>query len=372
MLAKVLPLLLLSAVLLPAERSISVEDWGAESSGERVQLYRLENASGAAVRVATYGGALVSIEVPDKSGKLGDVLLGFDSLEGYLGEHPYFGTLVGRYGNRIARGMFELDGKVYTLAVNNPPNALHGGLQGFDKRVWAAAPFESSDGVGLTLRYISADGEEGFPGTLAVEVRYTWTDQNALRIDYEATTDKPTVVNLTNHAYFNLRDAGRSPVTEHALLLDADHYNRVDATLIPQGGPSAVEGTPFDFREPHQIGERIDADHPQIRFGGGYDHNYIIRRRTADGLERAAVVTEPTSGRVLEAWTTEPAVQLYTGNFLDGSVKGKQGHGYQRRSAFCLETQHYPDSPNQPSFPSTALYPGETYRSTTEYRFGVQ
>lgn len=372
MLAKALPLLLLVAVALPAARSISVEDWGEAPSGERVQLYRLENASGAAVRVTTWGGTLVSIEVPDKSGKLGDVLLGFDSLEGYLGEHPYFGTLVGRYGNRIAGGMFELDGKVYTLAVNNGPNALHGGIHGFDKRVWTGAPFQSADGVGLTLRYISPDGEEGYPGTLAVEVRYTWTDRNVLRIDYEATTDKPTVLNLTNHAYFNLKDAGASSVGEHSIQVDADHYNPVDETLIPASGPAPVEGTPLDFRQPHKIGERIDADHQQIRFGGGYDHNFIIRRQTADGLERAARVAEPASGRILEAWTTEPAVQFYTGNFLDGTVKGKQGRAYQRRSAFCLETQHYPDSPNQPAFPSTALYPGDTYRSTTEYRFSVE
>lgn len=362
----------LSPAALLAERSISVEEWGSVPSGERVQLYTLENAKGASVRIATYGGILVSLSVPDKSGRMSDVLLGFDSLDGYLGEHPYFGALIGRYGNRIAKGKFTLDGKVYTLAVNNGPNGLHGGLQGFDKRVWAAAPFESDEGVGLKLRYISADGEEGYPGTLAVEVRYTLTDANAIRIEYHATTDAPTVLNLTNHAYFNLKDAGRSSITGHELLLEADHYNPVDSTLIPQGGPALVEGTPFDFRTAHKIGERIDADHEQIRFGGGYDHNYVLRRQTADDLERAAIVTEPTSGRVMEVWTTEPAVQIYTGNFLDGTVKGKGGTAYQRRASLCLETQHYPDSPNQPAFPTTALYPGEVYESTTEYRFSVR
>ncbi|MBI1357467.1 MAG: galactose-1-epimerase [Acidobacteria bacterium] len=370
--AAVLLLLALSPALLPGQRSIAVEEWGAAPSGERVQLYTLANSRGVVLRVTTYGGILVSLEVPDKAGRRGDVLLGFDSLEGYLGVHPYFGALIGRYGNRIAKGVFPLDDRLYTLAVNNGANALHGGIQGFDKRVWAAVPFEAADGVGLKLRYISADGEEGYPGTLAVEVRYTLTDDNALRLEYQATTDAPTVLNLTNHAYFNLKDAGRSPVLDHEVQIEADHYTPVDETLIPLGRPEPVEGTPFDFREPHKLGERIDADDEQIRFGGGYDHNYVLRRRNADDLEHAVTVYEPTSGRVMEVWTTQPGVQVYTGNFLDGSVKGKSGVAYQRRAALCLETQHYPDSPNQEAFPSAALYPGELYKSTTEYRFSTR
>jgi aldose 1-epimerase len=365
-------LLTLAPGLLSAQRSISVEDWGAIPTGELVQLYKLVNAGGASARIATYGGALVSLEMPDKSGRMGDVTLGFDTLEDYLAVRPYIGALIGRYGNRIANARFPLEGRIYTLAANNGPNALHGGTRGFDKHVWAAAPFEGADGVGLVLRHISPDGDEGFPGTLAVEVRYTLTDANALRIEYQATTDAPTVVNLTNHAYFNLKDAGRTSVVDHVLQVDADHYNPVDPTLIPTGGPASVQGTPFDFREPHTIGERIDANDEQIRRGGGYDHNFILRRRTKDGLERAAVLSDPTTGRVMEAWTTEPGVQVYSGNFLDGSDKGKGGTAYQRRAAVCLETQHFPDSPNQPEFPSTALYPGQTYRSTTEYRFSTR
>ena len=365
-------LLTLAPGLLSAQRSISVEDWGAIPTGELVQLYKLVNAGGASARIATYGGALVSLEMPDEIGRMGDVTLGFDTLEDYLAVRPYIGALIGRYGNRIANARFSLEGRIYTLAANNGPNALHGGTRGFDKHVWAAAPFDGPDGVGLVLRHISPDGDEGFPGTLAVEVRYTLTDSNALRIEYQATTDAPTVVNLTNHAYFNLKDAGRTSVVDHVLQVEADHYNPVDSTLIPTGGPAPVQGTPFDFREPHAIGERIDANDEQIRRGGGYDHNFILRRRTKDGLERAAVLSDPTTGRVMEAWTTEPGVQVYSGNFLDGSDKGKGGTAYQRRAAVCLETQHFPDSPNQPEFPSTALYPGQTYRSTTEYRFSTR
>ncbi len=350
-------------------QSVEVAPWGKTPTGEHVQLYTLTNSNGARVRIATYGGVVVSLEVPDRSGKLGDVVLGFDSLEGYLGEHPYFGSLIGRYGNRIAKGRFALNGETYWLATNNGPNALHGGLRGFSRRVWTAAPFDAEDGLGLALTYISEDGEEGYPGTLAVQVRYTWTEDNTLRIDYAATTDAPTVVNLTNHSYFNLKDAGRTDALNHRMQIFGDHYTPVDPTLIPTGEIAPVEGTPFDFRQPTAIGARIDQRHEQLGHGGGYDHNHVLSRRAKDGLELAARVREPASGRILEVWTTEPGVQFYAGNFLDGSVEGKGGVVYQKRAGFCLETQHFPDSPNQKAFPSTVLRPGETLVSRTEYRF---
>ena len=359
------------AIAIPAQ-SVDVEPWGKTPSGEHVQLYTLTNDSGARVRIATYGGVVVSLEVPDKSGTLGDVVLGFDSLEGYLGEHPYFGSLIGRYGNRIANGRFTLDGQTYSLAVNNGPNALHGGLQGFSRRVWTAAPFHAAEGLGLALTYVSEDGEEGYPGTLTARVRYTWTDDNTLRIEYAATTDAPTVLNLTNHSYFNLKDAGRTEALGHQMQIFADHYTPVDSTLIPTGEIAPVEGTPFDFRQPTAIGARIDQRDEQLGHGGGYDHNHVLSRRTKDDLELAVRVTEPTSGRTMEVWTTEPGVQFYAGNFLDGTLKGKGGVTYNKRAAFCLETQHYPDSPNQEAFPSTVLRPGETYGSQTEYRFPHQ
>ena len=364
--------LLLAALLVAtsaAAQSVEVEPWGKTPSGEHVQLYTLTNDSGARVRIATYGGVVVSLEVPDESGKLGDVVLGFDSLKGYLGEHPYFGSLIGRYGNRIAKGRFNLDGETYWLATNNGPNALHGGLQGFNRRVWTAAPFDADDGPGLALTYVSEDGEEGYPGTLALRVRYTWTNEYTLRIEYAATTDAPTVLNVTNHSYFNLKDAGRTDALGHRMQIFADHYTPVDETLIPTGEIAPVEGTPFDFRQPTAIGARIDQRDEQLGHGGGYDHNHVLSRRTKDGLELAVRVTEPTSGRTMEVWTTEPGVQFYSGNFLDGTLRGKGGVTYNKRAAFCLETQHFPDSPNQEAFPTTVLRPGETYRSQTEYRF---
>lgn len=355
--------------LAASAQSVKVEPWGKTPSGGRVQIYTLTNARGAEVRIATYGGVVVSLKVPDKAGKMDDVVLGFDSLDGYLGEHPYFGSLIGRYGNRIAKGRFTLDGETYWLATNNGPNALHGGLQGFNRRVWTAAPFDAADGVGLALTYVSEDGEEGYPGTLAARVRYTWTDDNTLRIEYAVNTDAPTVFNLTNHSYFNLKDAGRTAALGHEVQIFGDHYTPVDAMLIPTGEIAPVEGTPFDFRQPTAIGARIDQKDGQLGFGGGYDHNHVLSRRTRDGLELAVRVHEPTSGRTMEVWTTEPGVQFYSGNFLDGTLKGKGGATYNQRAAFCLETQHFPDSPNQKAFPSTVLRPGETYRSQTEYRF---
>lgn len=349
------------------KKTVQVRDYGRTPDGQMAHLYTLKNANGVTADITDYGGIVVSLMVPDRNGAMGDIVLGFDSLDGYTGTHPYFGALVGRYGNRIANGKFTLDGKEYKLAQNNGPNALHGGLKGFDKAVWAATP--AADGSQkLTLKHVSPDGDEGYPGELTAEVTYTLTDQNELRIDYKATTTKPTVLNLTNHSYFNLAGQGSGDILNHSIQINAPRFTPVNKTLIPTGELKAVAGTPFDFTSPHKIGERIEAKDEQIAFGGGYDHNFALDG-TAGELRLAARVTEETSGRVMEVLTTEPGVQFYTGNFLDGTLKGKGGKVYQRRAGFCLETQHYPDSPNQKSFPSTVLQPGAEYRSTTVYRF---
>jgi aldose 1-epimerase len=340
-------------------------DFGKTPPGETVELYTLKNAKGVEAAISTYGGVLVSLKVPDRAGALGDIVLGFDDFNGYLKPPPYFGALIGRYGNRIAHARFTLDGVEYKLAKNNGDNSLHGGNRGFDKVVWKAKL-----GNGLELTYLSKDGEEGYPGNLSVTVVYTLTDNNELKIDYTATTDKDTVVNLTNHSYFNLAGQGEGDILAHQLTLNADRYTPVDKGLIPTGELRSVEGTPFDFRQPHAIGERIGSSDEQIGLGGGYDHNFILNR-TGDGLSLAAKVNEAKSGRVLEVLTTEPAIQFYTGNFLDGTIAGKGGKIYGRRSALCLETQHYPDSPNHPSFPSTELKPGAVYHTTTVYRFST-
>jgi aldose 1-epimerase len=337
--------------------------------GSTAKLFTLTNSRGIEARITNYGGIVVSLKTPDRDGNMAQVVLGFDTLDGYLGTHPYFGALIGRYGNRIANGKFTLGGTTYTLAANNGPNALHGGIKGFDKVLWNAEL--AASGASLILTYVSQDGEEGYPGTLSTKVAYTLSDDNALRIDYEATTDKPTVVNLTNHSYFNLKDAGAGTILDHEIMIAASRYTPVDATLIPSGEIAPLEGTPFDFRTATAIGARIDADDEQIKFGLGYDHNFVLDR-AGDGLVLAAKVHEPTTGRELEVHTTEPGVQFYTGNFLDGSVVGKGGVAYQKRTAFCLETQHFPDSPNHPNFPSTLLEPGQTYRSTTVYKFSAR
>lgn len=367
---------LLIALALPspsaAERGVTSEPFGSTPEGEQAHLFTLVNANGVRTRISNFGGVVVSLEVPDKNGKMGDVVLGFDSLDSYLGEHPYFGSLIGRYGNRIAKGRFTLDGRSYSLAVNNGPNALHGGIQGFSRRIWGASTFVDEAGVGLRLNLISPAGEEGYPGTLAVRVDYTLGDDDSLRIDYHATTDAPTVVNLTNHSYFNLKDGGASPILDHQMRIQAAHFTPVDETLIPTGDLAPVLDTPFDFQTTTPIGARIDDDDEQIRFGGGYDHNWVFDRRSGGELEHLVTVHEPTSGRVLEVHTTEPGVQFYTGNFLDGSNVGKGGIAYRRRHGFCLETQHFPDSPNQDAFPTTVLRPGETLESTTVYRFSVR
>ena len=371
----IVPLLLASAACGIIEEQaagvavISREPFGTAPSGEAVELMTLRNARGVELRAMTYGAIIVSLKVPDRAGQLGDVVLGYDSLAGYVKSSPYFGAIVGRYGNRIARGKFTLDGKTYTLAVNNGPNALHGGLKGFDKVVWSADTIRMLEGVGIRFSYVSKDGEEGYPGTLTTTVTYTLTDSNEVHIAYEATADKATPVNLTQHTYFNL--AGTGDILAHVLTLNADRFTPVDSTLIPTGDLAPVAETPFDFTAPHAVGERIGADNQQLKFGGGYDHNFVLTRADT-GLAPAAVLKEPTSGRVLEMRTTEPGVQFYSGNFLDGTLSGKGGMVYAHRTGLCLETQHFPDSPNQAAFPNTIVRPGETYRSRTVWRFGVE
>jgi aldose 1-epimerase len=344
--------------------------FGALADGTPVRLFTLTNASGMEVRAISYGAIVVSIKVPDRTGRPADVVIGHEALEGYLTRSRFFGALVGRYGNRIGGGRFTLDGQEYTLAKNNGPNHLHGGTKGFDKFVWQAAAATDPRRPSVSFTRTSPDGEEGYPGALAVKVTYTITGRNELILDYHATTDKPTHVNLTNHSYFNLGGDGAGDVLAHRVTIDADSFTPVDAGQIPTGEIRAVAGTPFDFRTETPIGARIDADDEQLRIGGGYDHNFVLRRR-GEGLSHAVRVVDPGSGRTLDVSTTEPGVQFYTGNRLDGSITGKGGHVYGRRSGLCLETQHFPDSPNQPSFPPTVLRPGQAYRSTTVYAFGV-
>jgi aldose 1-epimerase len=352
--------------------SISKTGWGTLPDGTPLDLYTLKNGNGMQLTITNYGGIITSWTAPDRKGNYADVVLGYDSIGGYLKETPYFGALIGRYGNRIAKGRFSLDGQTYTLAVNNIGNHLHGGLKGFDKVVWQGEVLPTPDSIAsLKLTYRSKDLEEGYPGNLDVTVVYTLDQNNALHIRYEATTDKPTVVNLTQHSYFNLTGNQRD-ILDHQLTLHADRFLPVDKTLIPTGELKPVKGTVFDFTTPHAIGERINekADQ-QIEYGGGYDHAWVLNRGGA-GLSLAASALEPTTGRYLEVLTTEPAIQFYSGNFLDGKITGKNGVVYQHRYGFCLETEHYPDSPNQPAFPSTVLRPGETYRTETVYRFSTK
>src|SRR6266704_4299343 len=350
------------------EATVEKSNFGTLEDGTVIEAFTLRNVRGAMVKVITYGGTLTALWVPDKNGKLGDVVFGFDGLKGYLGSHPYFGSTVGRYANRIAKGKFSLDGKEYTLAINNGPNSLHGGLKGFDKVVWEPSIRATQNGAALQLKYLSKDGEEGFPGNLSVTALYTLTDDNGLRLDYIATTDKDTILNLTEHSYFNL--AGKGDVLQHTVMIAADKFTPVDSTSIPTGELRPVEGTPFDFRKPTAIGARIDQDDEQLKFGNGYDHNFVLNRGPGE-LALAARVYEPTTGRLLEVLTTQPGLQFYTGNFLDGTLKGKGGWVYQRRNGFCMEAQHFPDSPNHPNFPSVVLKPGEVYRNTIIYRLSV-
>ncbi len=345
--------------------------FGVLPSGDSVHVFTLTNASGVEMRVINYGGIVISLRTPDRRGALGDIVLGYDSIDGYIKATPYFGALVGRYANRIAKGTFMLDSARYSLAVNNGANALHGGLKGFDKVLWRAETTQDSSGVGVVLRYTSNDGEEGYPGTLTVQVTYTLTNRNEFAIDYLATSDKATPVNLTQHSYFNLAGDGAGDVLEHVVSLNADTFTPVDSSLIPTGLLQSVKGTPFDLRAPVAIGAHINESDEQLRIADGYDHNFVINR-TGAGLTHAARVVEPRSGRTLDVVTTEPGIQFYTGNFLDGSHIGKGGHVYLKRNGFCLETQHFPDSPNRLAFPSTILRPGAEYRSRTVYTFGVE
>jgi len=351
-----------------AKMDVKKEIFGNMPDGRQVDLYTLTNAYGVRARIMTYGAIVVSLEVPDRNGKMGDVVLGFDTLEEYLKGHPYFGAIVGRYGNRIGKGRFTLNGVEYKLATNNGENHLHGGIKGFDKVVWDAEPVKQADAVGVKLSYLSKDGEEGYPGNLTCIVGYTLNNSDEFNIWYEALTDKPTPVNLTHHSYFNLAGAGSGDILGHELMLKADRFTPVDAGLIPTGAKASVKGTPMDFLKPTAIGARINQDDEQLKFGLGYDHNFVLNKTDAS-LTLAAQVYEPTTGRVMDVHTTEPGIQFYSGNFLDGSNVGKGGKVYEHRTGFCLETQHFPDSPNKPQFPSVILNPGEKYTHVTLHKF---
>lgn len=373
----VLGLSLMIATLTAQAAGLSSEHkaFGKTSDGTPVEQYVLRNSHGMQATVITYGATLQSLEVPDKNGKVADVVLGFDDVQGYQSGTAYFGATIGRFGNRLANGAFELDGKRYQVPQNDHSNSLHGGPQGFDKHVWKAQPAKGKDSVGVTLTYLSADGEMGFPGNLKTEVTYSLNENNELRIEYKASTDKPTVLNLTNHSYFNLAGAGNGDVLQQIATLHASHYTPVNGKLIPTGELAPVTGTPMDFTQPTAIGKHIKADHPQLKFAepkqGGFDFNWVLDAKGDPG-KLAADVSDPQSGRRLQLYTTEPGVQFYTSNFLDGTVKGKAGKTYAHWSAFTLETQHYPDAPNQPDFPSTRLDPGKTYTQSTVLKFSAQ
>lgn len=349
--------------------SIKQRDFGKTKEGEPVELYTLTNDHGMVAKIMTYGAILTELHVPDKNGKSADVVLGFDNLDQYLKGHPFFGAIAGRYANRIAKGQFELDGQTYHLPINNGPNTLHGGTKGFDKYVWKAEPKEGNGSVSLALSMTSPDGDQGFPGNLNVTVTYTLSNDNSLKIDYVATTDKDTVINLTNHSYFNLAGENSGTIEDQILMLNADRYTPVDATMIPTGQIAPVKGTVFDFTKPMAIGARINEvpGGPPV----GYDHNFVINS-SGGSLALCARVKDPKSGRVMEVRTTQPGVQFYTGNFLDGSLTGIGGTKYEKHDALCLETQHFPDSPNHPKFPTTELKPGQTYHQVTVFTFSAE
>jgi len=347
---------------------ITEQAWGVLPSGETISLYTLRNEKGIEATISNFGGRLVTLKVPDRNGNFADIVLGYDSLEPYTKPNPFFGTLVGRYANRIANGEFTLNGKKYTLLKNNGPNSLHGGGQGFDKKAWQAEI--SQDGQSLKLTYFSKDGEEGYPGNLTSVVTYSLGNDNTLSIDYAATTDADTVLNLTNHSYFNLAGHGNGKILDHQLMINADKFTPVNQNLIPTGELKSVEGTPFDFRQATAIGARIDSPDQQMQYGKGYDHNFVVNR-SSDSPSLAARITEPQSGRVMEVLTTQPGMQLYTANHIEGEIKGKGGAIYHFRSAYCFETQHFPDTPNQPSFPTATLKPGEKYHQITQFRFST-
>ena len=350
---------------------LNKETFGRTRDGESVELHELTNSNGIQARITTYGAALVSLEVPDRDGTMGDVVLGFETLEGYLEGARYFGAIIGRFANRIRKGRFTLDGDAYKLATNDGENHLHGGVKGFDKVVWKTSPLQTEAEAAVELDYLSWDGEEGYPGNLSVKVIYTLTDRNELRLDCDATCDQDTVVNLTNHSYFNLAGHGQGDILAHELMIDAAFITPTDADLIPSGELQSVEGTPFDFRQMTAIGARITNDDEQLRWAGGYDQNFVLNGEIGT-LRRAAKVRDPGSGRAMEVWTTQPGLQFYSGNFLDGSSTGKSGKVYNHRYGFCLETQHFPDSPNNASFPSVVLRSGRRYRTTTVYGFSAE
>ncbi len=354
-----------------AKPQVSKGAFGKTSDGKPVEIYTLTNSRGSEAKVITYGGTVVSLKVPDKSGNLGDVVLGYDSIADYEKHTSYFGSLIGRYGNRIAKGKFKIGSNDYFLAKNNGENHLHGGPKGYDKVVWTGRAFADATGANLELKYLSKDGEEGYPGNLSITVVYTLTEKNELKIVYSATTDKPTVVNLTHHSYFNLAGAGNGTILDHELMINANAFLPTDAGSIPTSDVRKVAGTPFDFTKPTAIGSRISARDQQVEFGKGYDHNWVLNKK-GKALTLAATAYDKTSGREMKVWTTEPGLQFYSGNFLDGAIKGKSGQDYPYRSGFCLEAQHYPDSPNQPKFPSTLLRPGQRYSQTTVYAFSVR
>jgi aldose 1-epimerase len=365
-------LLLLSIAVFAPAQTVSQQSYGKTDAGEPVALYRLRNARGAEATITNYGGILISLKMPDRNGKFDDVVLGLGDFVSYVTKNnPYLGALIGRYGNRIAKGRFTLNGVEYKLAVNNGENHLHGGIKGFDKVVWTGRQIKTKAGPAVVLTYLSKDGEEGYPGNLNVRVVYTLTNNNELKIDYSATTDKDTVTNLTHHSYFNLAGEGNGDILNHLVTINADRFVPTDAGSIPTGELRNVAGTPFDFRKATAIGARINQDDEQLKFGNGYDHTWVIDGMPGS-LRLAATAYEQTSGRVMQVWTTEPGMQFYTGNFLDGTLTGKSGKVYSRRTGFCFETQHYPDSPNQPSFPTTTLRKGATYKSTTIYRFSAK
>jgi aldose 1-epimerase len=358
-----------TSLVVLAQATVTKQSFGKTSTGENIDLYTLRNVNGMETKITNYGGIVVSLTAPDRNGAFADVVLGFNDLESYLTKNdPYLGALIGRYGNRIAKGRFKLNGVEYKLAVNNGENHLHGGSKGFDKVIWTGRKMKTKAGPAVVLTYLSKDGEEGYPGNLRVRVVYTLTNKNELRIDYSATSDKDTVTNLTHHSYFNLSGEGNDDILKHQVRIIANRFVPTDAGSIPTGELRKVAGTPFDFLRPIAIGARINQDEEQLKFGNGYDHTWVINGR-AGTLRLAARANDPSSGRAMEVWTTEPGMQFYTGNFLNGTLTGKSGKPYQRRSGFCFETQHYPDSPNQPSFPTTTLRRGATYRSTTIYRF---
>lgn len=350
--------------------AVKKEAFGATREGQRIELFTMTNSVGMEIRAMSLGGIIISLRVPDKNGKLDDVVLGFDNLDSYFENKPYFGAIIGRYANRIANGKFTIDGHQYSIPQNDPPNALHGGTKGFNQVLWSAQPFENARGVGVTFTYLSKDGEEGFPGNLNTKVTYSLSDRNELSVEYLATTDKATVVNLTQHSYFNLAGEGNGDILKHEVMINADRFTPVDQHLIPTGELRPVKGTPMDFRKATAVGARLNDPYEQLSLGRGYDHTFVLNGGR-NRMKLAARVYETTSGRVLEVSTTEPGIQFYSGNFLN-QVAGKHGHLYNQRDGLCLETQHFPDSPNHPSFPSSILKPGQTYRSKTVFRFLVE